>query len=243
MWSSWGCSVRGPRHKRASLPNQDAWKARAYSWGNVVVVSDGLGSKSLSDIGSKAACNAVIDAARHFAAHSIAPIETIPPLIHALWRIRLGLHDVNECCATCLFVIQILDRIILGKIGDGLIAALGDAAASGNADKVLMTADKEDSDSYINNATDCLSEKFYLKQWELKELSAASYTRIMLCTDGVSDDLTPAGCEIFSGEICNNGNNVPELRHTLVKWPVQGHSDDKTIACLVNSAPKEFTHG
>jgi len=228
MWNSWGCSVRGPRHKRESLPNQDAWKSKSGSWGNVLVVSDGLGSKTLSHIGSKAACYAVIEAARYFAAHCAAPIETIPPLIHSLWRINLGSYDVRECCATCLFAMQISDRVILGRLGDGLIAALGDQETP-----VFMTDEKEDS---FSNITDCLSENFHLKLWELKEISASLYPHIMLCTDGVSEDLTVEGREIFSREVFKNGSDLAELRRTLVKWPVPGHSDDKTIACLVNSA-------
>ena len=232
MWNSWGCSVRGPRHKRESLPNQDAWKAMAYSWGNVLAVSDGLGSKPLSDIGSKAACNAVINAARHFAARPLAQIETIPPLIHSLWRVNLGPYYVRDCCATCLFAIQISDRIILGRLGDGLIAALGDQNTP-----VFMTDEKEDS---FSNITDCLSENFYNKQWELRELKASLYPRIMLCTDGVSEDLTVEGREFFSTEVFKNGSNLSELRRALVEWPVPGHSDDKTVACLVNNAPKEF---
>jgi len=228
MWSSWGYSVRGPGHKRESLPNQDAWKAKAYCWGNVLAVSDGLGSKPLSDIGSKAACNAVTAAARHFAAHPLARIETIPPLIHSLWRIYLGSYYVRDCCATCLFAIQISDRIILGKLGDGMIAALGDK------DPVFMTEEKEDNSTY------CLDEIFHPRVWELKELSASLYPRIMICTDGVSDDLTVDGREIFSKDVFDNGKNLTELRRALVKWPVPGHSDDKTVACLVNDTSKEL---
>lgn len=229
MWNSWGCSVRGPRHRRKSQPNQDAWKARAYSWGNVLAVSDGLGSKPHSDIGSKAACNAVISAARHFAAHPLARIEAIPPLIHSLWQIFLGPYYTRDCCATCLFAMQISDRIILGRLGDGLIAALGDQIAS-----VIMTDEKEES---FSNITYCLSEKFRGELWEIRELQASLYPRIMICTDGVSDDLYEDHRESFSEEVFRNGNNLAELRRQLVEWPRPKHSDDKTIACLVNDEP------
>ncbi len=55
-----------PLHVKAGIPNQDSWRARRYKWGNVVVVSDGLGSKAHSDHGSKAACLAVFEAARNY---------------------------------------------------------------------------------------------------------------------------------------------------------------------------------
>jgi hypothetical protein len=215
-------------HKRLSLPNQDAWKAGAYRWGNVLAVSDGLGSKPHADIGAKAACHAVIKAARHFADHPCAPVKTLPPLIHSLWQVHLESYNVRDCCATCLFAIQIFDRIILGRIGDGLITALGDQDIP-----VFMTDEKDDDDSYF---TDCLSENFQSELWELRELKASSYPSVMLCTDGISVDLTVEGRENFSREVFRNGKNPVELCRYLTEWPVPGHSDDKTIACLVNIA-------
>ena len=63
-WRSWGHSMIGPLHQKNGLPNQDAWLARHYSWGDVVVVSDGLGSKPHADTGAKMACRAVCEAAK-----------------------------------------------------------------------------------------------------------------------------------------------------------------------------------
>ncbi len=44
-WRSFGASVRGPGHVSSGLPNQDAWSRTLRSWGEVVVVSDGVGSR------------------------------------------------------------------------------------------------------------------------------------------------------------------------------------------------------
>jgi serine/threonine protein phosphatase PrpC len=215
------------------MPNQDAWKAGTYRWGNVLAVSDGLSSKTHSRIGARAACNAVIETARHFAAHPSAPVKTIPQLIHSLWQMRLETYNVSDCCATCLFAIQISDRIILGRIGDGLIAVFGEPESP-----VFMTEEKDDDDS---NITDCLGKNFRPDSWEIRELNASVYSSIMICTDGVSDDLTTRGREIFPRDILGRGKNLEELRRTLVEWKVQGHSDDKTIACLVNNV-KDTPH-
>ena len=87
LWNSWGASVIGPLHVKAGIPNQDSWMARRYKWGNVVVVSDGLGSKAHSDHGSKAACLAVFEAAKSY-----------PFVIDDFTRTRLleGMDDIGS---------------------------------------------------------------------------------------------------------------------------------------------------
>jgi serine/threonine protein phosphatase PrpC len=192
----------------------------------VLAVSDGLGSKPYSAIGSKAACYAVTETVQYFAMRPSSPISMLPPLIHALWRMRIEPYNVHDCGTTCLFAIRIAERIILGRLGDGLIVA-----DDMKGEPLFFTDEKEDS---FSNITDCLGEKFYPELWNLKELSADRYSRVMLCTDGVSDDLTMDGRTIFSRDVFANGKDIDELRRVLIEWPVPGHSDDKTIACLVN---------
>ena len=60
QWRHFGISVRGPGHVRACLPNQDAFHVDSYKWGDVAVVSDGVGSCPTSEHGSSAACRAVV---------------------------------------------------------------------------------------------------------------------------------------------------------------------------------------
>ena len=45
-------SVKGVLHENANIPNQDAYSVKKYKFGTILVVSDGLGSKKHSDIGS-----------------------------------------------------------------------------------------------------------------------------------------------------------------------------------------------
>jgi serine/threonine protein phosphatase PrpC len=209
------------------MPNQDAWHAKSYQWGNIVAVSDGVGSKLNADIGSQAAVLAVTSASRFFAKKCSAPLETLPPLIHALWRIRIVPYLARDCGATCLFALRIGERLILGRLGDGLIIAFPDDGEP----PVVMTEEKDDD---LSNYTDCLREEFRIGSWELREFPAERYPYVMLCTDGVAEDLTNEGRVTFPREVFKNGKNLAKLRQTLIKWPVRGHTDDKTIACLVN---------
>ena len=125
LWSCWGATAIGPLHGKNGTPNQDSWMARRYKWGNVVVVSDGLGSKAHSDHGSKAACLAVFEAAKSFQNTPDAKIVDILRLIHANWLVKITPYSSSDCSSTCLFAIQIEGIITLGRLGDGMIAVLG----------------------------------------------------------------------------------------------------------------------
>ena len=115
-WSRWGASVIGPMHVKNRIPNQDSWMARQYKWGNVVVVSDGLGSKPHSDHGSKMACLAVFEAARAYQKNRQSKVTDILRLIHANWLVNISPFSASDCSATCLFVIQIGDQLTLGRL-------------------------------------------------------------------------------------------------------------------------------
>lgn len=230
-WNSWGASVIGPLHVKTGIPNQDSWMSRRYKWGNVVVVSDGLGSKAHSDHGSKAACLAVIDAAKVYQNTPDAKIDDILRLIHANWLVNTGPYVSSECSATCLFAIQIEGVITLGRLGDGMIVSLGKAEDN----RIILNDNKQSS---FSNYTSCLQQEFKLEHWETVTIKSSECSAIILCTDGISDDLLPEQQVSFAQELYSTYVNLEpkkrkrDLNRWLNDWPVPGHSDDKTIACL-----------
>ncbi|HED4184974.1 TPA: protein phosphatase 2C domain-containing protein [Enterobacter mori] len=159
LWNSWGASVIGPLHVKAGIPNQDSWRARRYKWGNVVVVSDGLGSKAHSDHGSKAACLAVFEAARNYQNTPAASVGDVLRLIHANWLMKIAPYASTECSATCLFVIQTEGTITLGRLGDGMIAVLGET----DEHHLILSDTRHDS---FSNFTNSLQQAFRPEQWE-----------------------------------------------------------------------------
>lgn len=231
IWNSCGISIIGPLHIKEGIPNQDSWMSRRYKWGNVVVVSDGLGSKAHSDHGSRAACLAVFEAARSYQNNPDANIVDILRLIHAKWIVNIAPFSPSECSATCLFAIQIKEHITLGRLGDGMIAAFGETEAN----HLILSEDKQDS---FSNYTNSLQREFKPDQWETKMIESAGCNAVVLCTDGISDDLLPEKQMLFAKEfIVFYGSMTPYrrilgIRKMLNEWPVPGHSDDKTIACL-----------
>ena len=48
VFKQFGYSEIGPLHKKRQLPNQDAFCRYTYSWGELIALSDGLGSHALS---------------------------------------------------------------------------------------------------------------------------------------------------------------------------------------------------
>lgn len=231
FWNSWGASVIGPLHIKTGIPNQDSWMARRYKWGNVVVISDGLGSKPHSDHGSKAACLAVFEAAKSFKNNPEANIVDILRLIHANWLVKIAPFSPSDCSATCLFAIRIEEVITLGRLGDGMIAVYGEP----DKDGFILNDNKQDS---FSNYTDSLHQEFVPNHWETATIEGAECRAIVLCTDGISDDLLPEKQMFFAEELYSAYTDLEpaerkkDLRRWLNAWPVPAHSDDKTIACL-----------
>lgn len=231
IWNSWGASVIGPLHIKNGIPNQDSWMARRYKWGSVVVVSDGLGSKPHSDHGSKAACLAVFEAAKSYQNNQQANIAGILRLIHANWLVKVAPLSPSDCSATCLFAIKIEGIITLGRLGDGMITVYGES----EKDCIILSDNKQDS---FSNYTYSLHHEFKPDQWETATVEGSRCKAVVLCTDGISDDLLPEKQMDFAQELYSSYTDLApaerkrDIRRWLNDWPVPGHSDDKTIACL-----------
>lgn len=230
-WNIWGASVTGPMHLDLGLPNQDSWMSRHYSWGEVVAVSDGLGSRPRSEVGSQAACLSVFEAAKAYRRNPEAGVEDILRLVHSHWLVKIAPYEPSECSATCLFVIRTNGNCLLAQLGDGLIAAYG----TDSRESILLIDRKQDS---FSNLTHSLGNRFKPNQWQCRTVAAESFKAFVLCTDGISDDLIIDRQIDFTRELyltyseCGYQKRTHEVYRWLKDWPVPGHSDDKTIACL-----------
>ncbi len=234
LWKSFGASVRGPGHIAEGLPNQDSWMPFHHAWGDGIVVSDGVGSKPFSDFGSEAACLAVGFAAQVYrikADISKTEIDSsfLFERIKSHWLSLVSPLEPRDCSATCLFAVRFGDGVIhLGMLGDGLAAAL-------KADGSVVSL-SEDKTQGFSNITAALSPNVSPKEWRYLSLLEEECIAVLLCTDGVADDLDnsegfvsgfiEAHCSI-AGISANR-----RTREILEKWPTPKHSDDKTLACL-----------
>jgi serine/threonine protein phosphatase PrpC len=220
-------------------PNQDAWDYFHRAWGDGIVVSDGLGSKSLSNHGSQGICRAVERASRRFsiASRDVGAAEDLRSMlladIRAGWLESIVPLDPDDCSATCLFAFGIGDGILrMGVLGDGCAAAV-----KRDGDVVSLAPDKADG---FSNITSALSPRTDERDWAVVELPETECEAIVLCTDGISDDLEDV--EGFMKGLVDSFRGLAHVtasrraRRLLEQWPVPRHSDDKTIACLYRVA-------
>jgi len=229
IWKSFGASVIGPGHITTSKPNQDAWVSFHRVWADGIVVSDGLGSKSFSDFGSKAACHAVVLAAYAFQGKTTLENTFLSNQIKNNWLTLIAPLEPSDCAATCLFAFRLDDGIFrIGMLGDGLAAAV-------KTDGMVLSLSDEKAESF-SNITVALSPRVTEKDWRWLSIPEGECSSIVLCTDGVADDLTDIHGFIkeFSCAYCNLStvSAARRTREILENWPTPKHSDDKTIACL-----------
>ena len=234
LWKSFGASVPGPAHLAAGLPNQDAWAAFHREGGDGIVVSDGLGSKPFSSFGSNAACQAVAQAFRSRTEADPAPLLQ---RITSNWLSLVAPLEPRDCAATCLFAFRAGNGVIhLGMLGDGLVAAIRSDGS------VMSLAD--DKSQGFSNITAALSQRVSERDWQVASLPERDCLAILLCSDGVADDLEDIP-GFVTGLIDAHRSLAPvtasrRLQAMLEKWPTPKHSDDKTIACLCR---EEIHHG
>ena len=112
-----------------------------------------------------------------------------------------------------------------------MIAALGETEEN----HLILSDNKQDS---FSNYTNSLQQEFKPDQWETATIKSTVCNAVVLCTDGISDDLLPEKQMIFAQELYSTYADMEsekrkrDLKRWLNEWPVLGHTDDKTIACL-----------
>jgi serine/threonine protein phosphatase PrpC len=228
QWFTWGASVTGPAHLRLGLPNQDAWLARHFDWGEVVVVADGLGSRPKADVGAQAVCRAVVAVVE---ANPTGKIEDLLESIHAHWLACIVPLAPSDCLTTCLFAVRYGEHCLLARLGDGAIVL----CANDPQESMVLSANNPE---LFSNQTDALGATLQLQQWQSKVVDLSSFHAIVLCTDGIADDLQCQSQIPFAQDLVAAYRDIDaikrdqELQQWLNDWPVPGHTDDKTLVCL-----------
>jgi len=238
LWKSFGASVIGPAHIRAGKPNQDSWGAFHHTWTDGIAASDGVGSKPFSEFGSDAACRAVACTVYSCRYKTEIDQNFLFDRIKSNWLSFIAPLDPRDCSATCLFAFRFADGIIrMGMLGDGLAGVL-------KTDGAVMSLAEDKTDSF-SNLTTALSPDTTGKSWKFLALPEDLCRAVLLCTDGVSDDLKDSD-EFIRKMVSPTGNSAcvslsRKARIILEDWKTPKHSDDKTIACLFRGEIHEET--
>lgn len=214
-----GVSIKGHHDK-----NQDKFMVETFEWGSVIVVSDGLGSKKHSEVGSRKICEKVIEYAK--ISKGILPnLECFLEVIHQMWKDDLFPYHITDCYATCLIGFIGAQQTYLFQLGDGFVCAV---------DKNYKTHILIDNkiDRFVNE-TDCLDEILDLSSWRSSTLETDNLLALVLSTDGMNvgsgsiDDIGSFCCEFHDGYRSSKNIEIEKnIFEWLSEWP---GNDDKTI--------------
>lgn len=233
-WQWCGASVRGRAHVQQGLPNQDAWSVRATGFRAVAAVCDGLGSRVHSAMGARAGCRAVQSAASAWCARPGAPWELLVRLVHAQWAVLVQPHDGRTAATTCMLAVIRDDApMLVAQLGDGVaVVARGDEGC----DQLAVERDG------FGNETTGLGIARSVDDWRVVELEPLRPgDSLLLATDGIGDDLRPETRADFARHMLRscqpNGRadlNSRLLRKQIADWPVDRHTDDRTLVLCSN---------
>lgn len=223
-------SVKGVLHENANIPNQDAYSVKKYKFGTILVVSDGLGSKKHSDIGSKAVGKAIDRAVQIWNEYREKNIRLLLPLLVSIWNMEIFPYSQKDCGATCLFAIITKDgHAYLGQLGDGNIYYVLDG-------KMKLVKEKEDD---FTNLTVCMGGFSSYSDWSLKDIEIGKKPiEIAMMTDGVSETLIEEKREEFVSLLfkriseCENLQKRNNLVYKILsEWNPVSAGDDRTLIC------------
>jgi len=226
-------SEKGSYHKR----NQDSFIVKKVKGIYIVGISDGLGSKKYSHIGSQLLCKSLLDIVYKVEDFEKISKEKLIELIFQNWlkKIKnLKKYPIEECSATFLFAIILKEKIIVSRVGDGFISIFTDK------NSYLLRDNKKDS---FSNITMAFSKNFNIDNIEYLEIKNEKFNGLIACTDGI--EISPNENNVilrFSKELLeeckNNTKNKldKETKKWIKEWP---SSDDKTLIYLLDDKEEE----
>lgn len=223
-----GVTVIGPAHAEMGLPNQDALGLWGWKRGWIAAVCDGVGSKPLSQIGSRLAATSVRSTIR--SGVSWENPNTVVQILRRAWVKGIKPLSPNEGATTVLMA-------ACNPSGNALVAQLGDGIVlySSNGQFGVLTPART---GFVNETT-ALGLSTSDDEWHVARLQLSRPgDGVLLATDGISDDLQPERLEKFFRAMCkkmasrNRRKGRKWFHRQLEAWPTPGHCDDKTIAIV-----------
>ena len=169
---------------------QDRMNAKTFADGiSIIALSDGLGSKSKSDIGAKIAVETAIDTLHELFKEldvenlDINSAEIVKNTLLSKVRENISMKartsdikELKEYACTLLFAVMKDNRIALGQIGDGYIVA-----RKKNGATKLVFDPKSDNTEYANGTETIFSKPKYM---HLASGKREDFDYIFLSSDG-----------------------------------------------------------
>ncbi len=231
-----GATLTGARHVSENTCSQDAILYRKYPFGTILAVADGVGSDLYSQFGSESVVKAVHSVFVDLASGLIEP-KQIADCIVERYVDSLDKDYREKAATTCIYAARIYGMgLYLGQVGDGICCGRIN-------DVEFILLQKHDD---FTNLVIPLSAARGTSEWTeafLPEDQIHS-VRLMLATDGVSEDILPGKECAFSDYIIARLSELSVekrekyLLQTLQDWSTPRSSDDKTF-CFYSSQKAE----
>lgn len=220
-----GISIQGGYHEK----NQDSFACRNVDGAYVAAVSDGLGSKKTSEIGSRALCESACEivSGHRYEMEGMTP-ASFAEMVHQRWLEKMEPHQISDCYATMLLLLVLPGKILATRLGDGFVSVWADGET-----RVLFDR-KED---HFANETDCLTEEFAIEKLECLEMPYTRFHGGILCSDGVEiGNMTDLEIASFTRDFIGEYRSYPEekLLSEVSGWLKDWTgTDDKTLAFVL----------
>lgn len=214
--------------------NQDASLCGSFplpqeELGYFLVVADGMGSKSHSDKGARAFCQAVKEVLNHREdREEIRKPSSFLQEVHRRWLEKLEGYLIQDCGCTALMALVFPEEVLLFRLGDGFLSAVW------TRESKILWEDKGGQGKFLNE-TEALQEEFLLGLWEIHHYPRQGLRGIIACTDGIEiGEGSLLDYDNFSQEFLRALFPLSSLQEELEKLvTVQENRDDKTVACLL----------
>lgn len=210
--------------------NQDWFQYYSGSDVTVIAVSDGVGSKKLSNVGAQSLCEIIVNEVKKLSMSEIIG-ESFLIDIQRKWHDKTKAFGINNCCCTALFCVVKEGKAYLAQLGDGLAGMIAD-------DDIILLYDNKEN-HYINE-TDCLSEMINTTEWRTHLVEIKERFGAVLCTDGIGiypeeESVYRQFVEdfVFEYQKMESTEIVSDIKIWINDWP---GSDDKTIAFIIGEA-------
>lgn len=224
-------SLKGKGHELNGVVNQDAVGYYLNNYGHVLVVSDGLGSKSESDIGSKVLVETVNKVV------ALTDDKTDMPsfikLLSILWKINIKDDPSEYACTAVVVIVYSSGQVRCLQLGDGI------AVIKDGEDYYELSASKD----VFSNMTIGMN-KSKLSDWQSLQFERKSKLQLMLATDGISDDIEDGQHLQFMQSVIGNftrknGRYKPVkywnkvVKFIVDNWTCPNSIDDKTMLIYI----------
>ena len=221
-----GVSLQGSYHAE----NQDAYMVCELDGNYILAVSDGLGSRPHSAVGSAALCKVVYETLVECSCQIVSAEDFLRD-VHERWKIAVAEKelDISDSNATALICIVTAEDIHAYRLGDGFLAVAADG------ERAVLFDEKEDG---FANLTDCLDSDFILASWEYRHLCMRTFEGVIAGTDGLDLHMNATNLTDFLYDFCAEyqAETAEEIEADIRMWlPRLGGVDDTTLAFLLPS--------